>query len=101
MIDSKRNEAIETYKRLIVIVWVDFDFKDVARLLGVVFVDCLRVDAESDFETPSVYQSVESDDYTVISNVVLFETFCLEHLLGRVVLCDAVGRCQDFCRAIQ
>jgi hypothetical protein len=43
---------------------VNFDFKDVARLLGVVFGHGLLVDAESDLETPSVYRSVESDGYT-------------------------------------
>jgi hypothetical protein len=63
LVDSKRNEAIETYKRLIIIAWVNFDFNDVARLLGVVFGHGLLVDAESDLETPSVYRSVESDDY--------------------------------------
>jgi hypothetical protein len=46
-----------TYNRLGIIVWVDFDFKDVARLLGVVFGHGLLVHAESDLETLGVYET--------------------------------------------
>jgi hypothetical protein len=36
---------------------VNFDFKDVARLLGVVFGHGLLVHAESDLETLGVYET--------------------------------------------
>ncbi len=104
MVVSHRNEAIETYERLVIIVWVDFDFMNVARLLGVVFVHGLLVDAESDLETPSVYQSWESQLIIWLLVQGCFNNLhlmYLEHLLGRFVLGDTVGRCQDLCRANQ